>query len=398
MSQVLINEESMSAIGDAIRSKKGEDKYSHDIIVNDYPVVDIMHTSEIVYPYYKIPWSLLSGATKMDMVCYPAVAGEVAQFRFGWTRKGDGKLYEITSIYVREPYAPESILTFFSYIDTNNYNTDYLYVRKIDGQSSKITTDKNYDVNPETNYLPSEMGDEINNLVVAPASAFNLTGNCDYLFTINNSSWMLKQYLDKISSYDISSCAHMFENNILCQGSEKIDFSNLTLNLSTSDSTSISSMFAGCSSLIGLPILNGAIGACGYAFSVCHSLREITDEWVSHIDFSKLHLSTSNQITYVFQNCYSLRKISQLWIDNLYQSPTSSSSSYYPYSGAWNSCHVLEELNNIPVCYYSGSGNTSNLFNNTFSSTYRLKKITFKANEDGSPIVAKWKSQTIDLT
>ena len=38
------------------------------------------------------------------------------------------------------------------------------------------------------------------------------------------------------------------------------------------------------------------------------------------------------------------------------------------------------------------------MFNSTFNKCYRLKKVTFALQEDGSPMVVNWKSQIIDLS
>ena len=62
----------------------------------------------------------------------------------------------------------------------------------------------------------------------------------------------------------------------------------------------------------------------------------------------------------------------------------------------FNNCSSLDEINKLGVL--SGSTLTSNMFAYTFVNCHRLKKITFNLNEDGTPIVAKWKNQTIDLT
>ena len=39
---------------------------------------------------------------------------------------------------------------------------------------------------------------------------------------------------------------------------------------------------------------------------------------------------------------------------------------------------------------------TSNMFYDTFNQCGRLKNITFQTNEDGTPIIVKWKAQTIN--
>ena len=102
-------------------------------------------------------------------------------------------------------------------------------------------------------------------------------------------------------------------------------------------------------------------------------------------------------MTNIFSGCRSIRRIPQNLIDNLFQPvPYNASASYYPYQAQYQYCHALEELRNIPVAYYK-SGNTSNLFTGIVSYCGRLKSLTFKTN-NGTPIVTKWKKQTIDLS
>ena len=102
-------------------------------------------------------------------------------------------------------------------------------------------------------------------------------------------------------------------------------------------------------------------------------------------------------MTNIFSGCRSIRRIPQNLIDNLFQPvPYNASASYYPYQAQYQYCHALEELQNIPVSYYN-SGNNSNLFTGIVSYCGRLKSLAFKTN-NGTPIVAKWKSQTIDTT
>ena len=61
---------------------------------------------------------------------------------------------------------------------------------------------------------------------------------------------------------------------------------------------------------------------------------------------------------------------------------------------------MLSEALNLPVVVInSGLGLTSDQFSfNAFYNCYSLSRITFETNADGSPIVAQWKSQTLDLT
>jgi hypothetical protein len=58
-------------------------------------------------------------------------------------------------------------------------------------------------------------------------------------------------------------------------------------------------------------------------------------------------------------------------------------------------CYVLDEVIGFPI---QQSKLTSNCFGNTFYKCNRLKDIIFQTNEDGTPEVANWSNQTIDLS
>jgi hypothetical protein len=69
---------------------------------------------------------------------------------------------------------------------------------------------------------------------------------------------------------------------------------------------------------------------------------------------------------------------------------------YVIYYQAFNSAYALDEVTDIPVWNCAGVQN-SNMFTGFLKTASRTKNITFETNEDGSPIVAQWKSQVIDL-
>jgi hypothetical protein len=80
-----------------------------------------------------------------------------------------------------------------------------------------------------------------------------------------------------------------------------------------------------------------------------------------------------------------------------------SSSSYTTdLDDAFRYCYSLEEVIGLgvdgtmsettPRYYYS------NAFTTTFGATYRLRRVTFETNPDGTPAVCQWRSQTIDLS
>ena len=107
----------------------------------------------------------------------------------------------------------------------------------------------------------------------------------------------------------------------------------------------------------------------------------------------------SHYCSNILQNLSSLRSVPS-WF---YKLKLNHESTAYPsatnglYYNMINNCNSLDEIKNIPVWKCKGA-QTSTMFASTFSQTNRVKSITFETNEDGSPIITEWKSQTIDLS
>ena len=96
----------------------------------------------------------------------------------------------------------------------------------------------------------------------------------------------------------------------------------------------------------------------------------------------------------MFFGCYSLRSFPMNIIKSgnprvLYEK----SNMYYSFAN----CHSLDELINLPIPYTKATW-SNNAFGYTFYYCSRLKDIIFKTNDDGTPIIMKWKKQTIELS
>ena len=255
-------------------------------------------------------------------------------------------------------------------------------IREKTGSTNKLTLDE----------MPTAISNISSGGGDIPEEALNITGNCEYRFANGGWDWFINNYGNRITTSSIASAQNMF------------NFSKLTsipfnINLKTGSAITVSYVFASCSNLEVPPYIIGKISSCSSMFNSNASLKYIPEDWATKIDWS--YYSTAHSGTYmtnIFSGCKSIRRIPQNLIDNLFQPvPYNASASFYPYQAQYHYCHALEELRNIPVAYYS-SGNTSNLFTGIVSYCGRLKSLTFKTNEDGTPIVTKWKSQTIDTT
>lgn len=155
---------------------------------------------------------------------------------------------------------------------------------------------------------------------------------------------------------------------------------------------------------------------CTRMFSGCKHLQDIPDNYIDlmfHSGDGSSHIPDdmySDLYPYqMFNNCYALRKI-----------PTTFSSTFNkkrfnrynrtPQYQAFCDCYSLDELVDLPVVDTRDINNpyTDNSFYTTFNNCQRLKRLTFKQEEQSntegnetitvySPITAYWKNQTIDL-
>jgi hypothetical protein len=126
-------------------------------------------------------------------------------------------------------------------------------------------------------------------------------------------------------------------------------------------------------------------------------LREIPMDYFDTWNFTSWINSTNayvGNISGTFRECYSLRSFPMTFFKN-HNRYINYNYSYF-YNGFEN-CYALDELVNIPVPYIKATW-TTNTFSISFNNCYRLKRLTFETNEDGTPKTVNWKSQTITLS
>lgn len=94
-----------------------------------------------------------------------------------------------------------------------------------------------------------------------------------------------------------------------------------------------------------------------------------------------------NGLTGMFQNCTSLRN---------FKFRSSSDARYFSnYTNLAYTCTCIDSLEDI---FVSSNTHTSNVFGNTCGLCFKIKKVTFEKNTDGTPKNANWKNQTIDFS
>lgn len=155
---------------------------------------------------------------------------------------------------------------------------------------------------------------------------------------------------------------------------------------------------------------------CTGMFNGCNHLQDIPDYYIDLMFHSQDGSSYIPDDMYselypyeMFHNCYALRKIPTTFstafhkkkFDNQRRTPQ-----YYSFCN----CYSLDELVDFPVVDTQNhdSPYTSNSFERSFNDCQRLKRLTFKLDEQShtegnetitvySPTTAYWKNQTIDL-
>lgn len=224
------------------------------------------------------------------------------------------------------------------------------------------------------------------------------------------SATYIKLFGDTISTNEISDATAMFKESPL----EEIPFD---INLNTTGTTAISlqQMFFGCSKLKSIPKIIGSAKNpptgnysgqlnISYLFWQCIMVREISNDFFwKYIPNEEFWIGLSDKCsttqTNVFSNCFSLRELPDL---SMFANVSFTSASDYRkplYNNGFNSCYTLNEIRDLPVIWANGTVlPSSNMFSSTFQYCSRIKSLTFATNEDGTPIIANWKTQTIDLS
>ena len=226
-----------------------------------------------------------------------------------------------------------------------------------------------------------------------PDEAFVLSGNCENRFAYNGWNWFIEKYGNQITTENINSSNRMFYS---CKNLLEIPFD---INFSSSSSYHfITSTFESCDNLTKLPKLNNVKPyETKNMFSQCFMVRNIPDDFTSTWDWSYLDGQTnsySGNQSWMFYYCYSLRSLPISLISH--GNPYINYSYNYFYYGFYY-CYTLDELVNLPIPYTNSTW-ASNAFGYTFNNCCRLKNMIFAMQEDGTPYVMNWKSQTIDLS
>lgn len=374
-----LKESTLTAFGDAIRSKQGVTEERFENIVLNGSGYEKKFTFSTVAPRYR--------------VVVEASVKNANSFRNFYIYENGGSGAEL---FKKEILKIED----FTITLETNYPNPKLYYALVKTDKDEIVL--NMTIIPldengnEYKYTPMEMVEAINGFNVVPESVLTIIGACDYRFTQGHWDWFIEEYGNQIITNNISSIGSMFNYS-------KVEAIPFDINLSGSIS-SMNNVFQGCGNLKQVPLLKGDLKppTSNYSanpnidsmFYSCQRLKYIPYDYFDNFggeEFWAAAQQYSASRGSMFNYCHSLRQL-----PNISKLVNKNSSSYsHLYYNLCSYCYVLDEINDLPVCNLVAL--TGNCFLNTFNFCYRLKELIF-STDNGTPKTAEWKNQTIDLT
>lgn len=236
-------------------------------------------------------------------------------------------------------------------------------------------------------YTPTEMATAIGEIKVSTGAELApedlvISGDCRQRFYNNGWNWYIEKFGDKITTKDITNAQSMFHY------SNHISSIPFSLNFKEGQKANIDYVFAD-TSIASLPSINNlTVESARHVFYDCQYLTEVPEYYFDTWDFSYLR-----ECYYLFASSPRLKKIPSD-LSMLYSRSSNISYDNSFYRGTFYYCRVLEKATNLPVELVTLS---SNAFSSTFLHCDRLKRITFSLN-NGTPKIASWQKQTIDLS
>lgn len=416
MSKVLIEESTLTALGDALRSKEFIPATRKGTIVVDCITLTLNTVSD-TDPYWNGEYEQSSSidisfpeatSLKFEMEAYADgnkyISGPIGRVYFDYdylfpiSKTKDGDEYYSNTVFSSNTSGNVSI-TRESYSHSLGV---IIRIYPLDAEGNAIPGLVPKEIDITNTVSPAVMIDSINSFDIAkilPEEAFKLTGDCGQKFVAGKWDWFLDEFGDRITTENITRTFQMFNNSQV----ERIPF---TLNVA--DAYELGSTFSGCQQLIECPKIRGTIKwntstNLASVFESCRRLRDLEDLFEpSMLDgFSTVKVTGaySSPKACGIKECTSLRKVPS-WFYKFKLCEDSTAYPNYTYSiyySAFSNCYNLDEVVNYPV-WRCTAAQTSNLFMYSLGSCSRLKNFTFETQADGTPYEVKWKSQTIDLS
>ena len=239
--------------------------------------------------------------------------------------------------------------------------------------------------------LPSGGGGEVEPIVISGDGSYACAGPMGGTY--------IDLFGNTVSTNEITNAQYMFYGNT----AKRIPF-ELNFKASLKDSTSIYTgvnctyMFGNAKCDYPPAINNMGVTQNNYMF-YGSSIIEIPEDYMSTWAFIGRHSTSTysgGQSQNMFQNCHRLRRIkdwSMCKYENINKYISYSSSIY---GSGFYYCYVLESIDCLPV--HTEASWTSNAMSNTFTDCWRLGRVVFDTQDDGTPYVCNgWSKQSVNL-
>ena len=218
-----------------------------------------------------------------------------------------------------------------------------------------------------------------------PDEAFVISGDCSYWDYDGKWDGFISVCANKWSTNNIANGVSMFNRSKLETIPFELNFTNSTCDCGN--------LFYGCIKLKTIEkIVNMYPSNMSYMFYNCYKLRYLPQ--FENINLTHFQTYAYSNGSSMFRECYSLRSIPEDLLKQLYQTKITSIYNSIFYNN-FTYCYALDEIKGLNP--QTGTI-TSNLFNGTFSSCFRLKNIVFAVQEDGAPYIVNWRNQNISLS
>lgn len=284
--------------------------------------------------------------------------------------------YEFSTAYTTPVFEDTDTLTFF-------YNPGIWGSVETMGYYATIT-------GIDKTMTPNKMVEVIDTAIPALTNEeLCFSGNCSYRFANNGWNWFVEKYADKITTKDITSMFHMFEN---------FDLKSIPFEINTTGDVDMEYAFQYSEIECAPKINNARPKTLTCLFYSCKYLKEVAADFCDNWDWSYLN-SLANQYSgsehSMFYGCNSLRSFPMSLFEN---GNTDTRGSYSIFKDTFHSCYALDEIVGMPNPHYNSTFNTTTSSGKLFTDGYvtschRLKNFTFRE----MPAV-NWALQTLDLS
>lgn len=384
MARYSIDETTLTALGDAVRSKVGETE-----------IRGIPYTSK-TYHFDGLEYSSTG-----DFIPIPVCGATTIKItKIATTDTNDSSLFTeycdcIEYIFANTSYDEFTLGKFTA--DTVGFYTlggAFTY----DFEATWYDADGNQMdaiINEEVikTMTPERMADEINNMgALLDPSLLTLTGNLNGKFAYSGMVDFINLYGDQMTTKDVYELDSAFTYSTL----ERLPF---PINCADYLQTSLSNMCFNATKLKEAPILVDCTPkSISALFSGCNSLRELPEDYGADWNWSTIDNSTSSYLMCDcrLKDCYSLRNAPMSLINH--GGPKVNSATYTIYASLFYNCYVLDEVVGLGWPHtdvaYNSSSSWSSPFGSLLYCNYRLKEFTFA--EMATP--PKWANQTLDLS